>query len=273
MRHFFAYIFKHYFFFLFLILELLSFSFILQNNFQNAAFLNSTGKFTGTIINSYNNITEYLSLKKANSDLIKDNEMLRNMLAEKSGKKWNFVNNYISDSSFRYIGAKVIKNSINRQKNYMMLNRGLKDGIGVDMGVVSVDGVVGTVIQVSENYSLVMSVLNISNRINARIKKNGHTGTIEWDGKNYRKGILTDIPTHVILYKGDTIVTSGNSSVFPENVMIGTVDEYFSEKGHKFNKAIVDFSVDYNNVYYVYVISNLMKEEQLKLQEGTGDGK
>jgi len=198
--------------------------------------------------------------------------MLRNMIAGNSEKKWSFVDSYIADSSFRYIGARVIKNSINRQKNYLMLNRGTKDGIGIDMGVVSVDGVVGTVIRVSENYSLVMSVLNISNRINARIKKNGHTGTLEWDGKNYRKGILTDIPTHVMMFKGDTVVTSGNSHIFPENVMIGTIDKYISEKGNKFNKATVDFSVDYNNVYYVYVISNLMKEEQLKLQEVIDDG-
>jgi len=195
------------------------------------------------------------------------------MIAGNSKKRWNFTTNYISDSSFRYIGAKVIRNSINRQKNYLMLDRGAKNGIGVDMGVVSADGIVGTVIQVSENYSLVMSVLNISNKINARIKKNGYTGTVEWDGKNYRKGILSDIPTHVIMFKGDTIVTSGNSHIFPENIFIGTVDESFSEKGHKFNKATIDFSVDFNNVYYVYIISNLMKEEQLKLQEGTGDGK
>jgi len=273
VRHFFAYIFRHYFFFLFLILELSAFSFILQNNFQRAAFLNSTGSFTGSIINSYNNIIEYLSLKKANTNLVKENEILRNIIAGKGGKTRNFVNNYVSDSSFRYIGAKVIKNSINRQKNYLMLNRGSKDGISVDMGVVSADGVVGTVIRVSDNYSLVMSVLNISNRINARIKKNGHTGTIEWDGKNYRKGVLIDIPTHIVLYRGDTVVTSGNSNIFPENIMIGTVDEYFSEKGHKFNTATVDFSVDYNNVYYVYVISNLMREEQLKLEEGVENEK
>jgi rod shape-determining protein MreC len=251
---------------------MLAFSFILQNNFQRAAFLNSTGTITGSIINSYNNITEYLSLRKANSDLVKENEILRNMIAGDSKKRWNFTTNYISDSSFRYIGAKVIKNSINRQKNYLMLDKGVKDGIGVDMGVVSVNGVVGTVIQVSENYSLVMSVLNISNKINARIKKNNHTGSIEWDGKNYRKGLLTDIPTHVMMYKGDTIVTSGNSHIFPKNILIGTINEYISEKEHKFNKATVDFSVDYNNVYYVYVISNLMKEEQMKLQEAIDNG-
>jgi rod shape-determining protein MreC len=105
---------------------LLAFSFILQNNFQRAAFLNSTGTITGSIINSYNNITEYLSLRKANSDLVKENEILRNMIAGDSKKRWNFTTNYISDSSFRYIGAKVVKNSINRQKNYLMLDKGVK---------------------------------------------------------------------------------------------------------------------------------------------------
>ena len=156
-----------------------------------------------------------------------------------------------------YVVAKVISNSTNKRKNYLMLNKGNIHGIRRDMGVITSTGIVGTVIDISKNFSIVISVLHINNKINARIKKNRHLGSIEWDGSDYRKGLLTDIPIHVRLYMGDTIITSGNSHIFPEGIIIGTVEEYFSKQGDKFNKARINFAVDYNKLYYVYIIKNL----------------
>jgi rod shape-determining protein MreC len=90
---------------------------------------------------------------------------------------------------------------------------------------------------------------------------------MEWNGKDYRQGLLTDIPTHVSIVKGDTIITSGNSYIFPEGILIGTVEEYYSENNDKFNKALINYSVDYNNLYFVYVISQIMKQELIELEE------
>jgi len=136
------------------------------------------------------------------------------------------------------------------------------------MGVVSPRGVVGTVVQVSDNYSVIMPIINVSNKINARIKKNNHIGNIEWDGENSGYGLLTDIPTHVNLLLGDSIITSGFSHIFPEGINIGLVEEYYAGGGQKFNSARISFAVDFNNLYFVYVIKNLMRNEQLMLEEG-----
>ena len=265
MRHLFAYILKHYFFFLFLFLEIIAFSFIVQNNYQRATFLNSSGQITGTILYTFNNITEYFTLKKANHILAEENAQLRESL-KGSFHTTDTLVYYQHDSLFKFISAKVISKTVNKQKNYLMLNKGKSHGIEKDMGVITSNGIVGTVIDVSENFSRVMLILHEHNRINARIKKNNHIGNIEWDGKYYSQGLLTDIPTHVNLYKGDTIITSGNSYIFPEGILVGTVDEHLVNKGEKFNKARINFSVDYNNLYFVYVIINLMKEEQLNLE-------
>jgi len=265
VRHLFAYILKHYFFFLFLFLEIIAFSFIVQNNYQRATFLNSSGQITGNIFNTFNNITEYFVLKKTNIILAEENSRLRESQMISFHTTDTLVY-YQHDSLFKYISAKVISNTVNKQKNYLMLNKGKSHGIEIDMGVITSNGIVGTVIDVSQNYSRVMSILHMNNKINARIKKNDHIGNVEWDGKYFAQGLLTDIPTHVNVYKGDTIITSGNSFIFPEGILVGTVDEHIVNKGDKFNKAKINFSVDYNNLYFVYVIVNLMKEEQLNLE-------
>jgi rod shape-determining protein MreC len=266
VRNLFAYILKQYFFFLFLILEVIAISFVLQNNYQRATFLNSTGEITGSVLQSLNNISEYLTLKQANEKLVEENARLRNQLQESDLITDNEV--YFSrDSMYRYIAAKVISNSINHQKNYLMLNKGSRHGIKKDMGVITSDGIVGTVVDVTPQFSRVMSVLHVNNKINARILKNNHLGTVEWKGNYYRNGTLVDIPMHVQLYPGDTIVTSGVSLIFPSGIMVGTVEEYNILPNEKFNTALINYAVDFNSVYYVYVITNLKQNEQQWLEK------
>jgi rod shape-determining protein MreC len=252
-------------------LEVIAFSFVLQNNFQRATFLNSTGAFTGTVLSAMHNVSEYLTLKKANDMLVNENARLKNLLPESYLEKDNHEF-YSRDSMYRYIGAKVISNSVNHQKNYMMLNKGSRDGITKDMGVITSEGIVGTVVDVTPQFSRVMSVLHVDNKVNARILKNNHLGTVEWSGNYYRYGTLVDIPMHVQLYPGDTIVTSGNSLIFPEGIMVGTVEEYNILPNEKFNKASIRYSVDYNSIYYVYVIINMKKKEQSRLEMNPANG-
>ena len=163
--------------------------------------------------------------------------------------------------------AKVIRNTINKQKNYLLLDKGSNQGVEVDMGVITSGGIMGTVIEVSKHFSKVMSVLNIQNKINARIKKNNHLGTLEWDGKDYRLARLTDVPAHIILQQGDTIITSGNSTIFPEGIPIVIVEENITETGQKFNQFRIRFFGDYNQVHTVYVIKNIRNEEIKSLTE------
>lgn len=264
MRRLFSYILKHNFFFLFIILEVFAFTLVIQNNYQRASFINSTNRFTGSVLSSYNNITAYFGLKKENEQLLNENILLREQL----NQSFRIVdtNTYVEkDSLYIYIGAKVISNSIRKMKNYLMLDKGSINGITPDMGVITSGGIVGTVVEVSDHYSKVMSVLHIQHKINARIKKNNHLGSVEWNGDDYQYGTLTDIPAHVLLTPGDSVFTSGNSHLFPEGILIGWIGETKQDETGKFKKAPVLFSVDFNQLYHVYVIVNLMKKEMDQL--------
>lgn len=265
MRRLLTYIIRYNFTFLFLILEVVAFILIIQNNYQRTSFLNSSNRFTGSVLKTSSNVSEYFSLKTTNEALAEENRLLRQQL--NSSFKINDTTSFIQkDSLFSFVYARVLKNSVNKQKNYLLIDKGTNHGIERDMGVITPAGVVGTVVEVSENYARVMSVLHIQNKINARIKKNQHLGNMEWNGRDYRRGILTDIPSHVRLVANDTIITSGNSMIFPEGLFIGTVAEFEHLSSEKFNTAEVEYSIDYNSLRHVFIITNLMKEEIQELE-------
>jgi rod shape-determining protein MreC len=234
-----------------------------SNNYQGTVIINSTNQFTGTLNTTYSNIYDYFSLKEANDQLLKENTKLLNQIKNSILK---------IDSGFRkpdtlqqYIGAKVISNSTHKRNNYIMLNRGKKHGINIDMGVVSNEGIVGVVIGVSENFSYVMSILHKDSKVSAKIKKNNQLANVIWNSTDYKKGNLRDIPTHLNLNTGDTIITSGNSLIFPEGITIGYVEKYFKESGESLNNASLLFASDFNALHYVYVIKNIKKEELINL--------
>jgi rod shape-determining protein MreC len=260
VRRLFTYIIRYNFTFIFLLLEIIAFVLIVQNNYHHTTFFKTSNNLTGRVLQTTNNISSYFSLKKTNEQLAEENLSLRQQLSA-SFKVTDTNTFYQKDSLYRYVYATVVKNSVNRQKNYLLINKGKKHGIDHDMGVITGSGVVGTVVEATENFAKVMSVLHIQNKINARIKKNRHLGNIEWNGKNYKEGLITDVPSHVRLDKGDTIITSGNSLIFPEGLVIGTVSEFQQTTTEKFNSATVQFSQDYNNMEHVYVIISLLKEE------------
>ena len=266
MRYLLAFLWKHNFFFLFVALELLAFILMTNSkNYQGSVIINATSEFTGGINNTATNIGNYFSLNKANEQLLKENtKLLQNspetILISDSG--FHYV-----DSLYRYIGAKVISISTHKRNNYMMLNRGSKHGIKKDMGVISGDGIVGTVISVSKNYSSVMLLLHKDAKISARIKKNNQLVNAVWNEIDYRFGTLEDIPAHLQLEAGDTIISSGNSFIFPKGIQIGTVTEYINTGGQSLNSAKIKYSTDFNALFYVYIIENLMKEEIIELAE------
>jgi len=153
---------------------------------------------------------------------------------------------------------------VQKRNNYFMLDKGRADGIEKEMGVIASNGVVGIIIDVSTHFSSGISLLHKDSKLSGRIKKNGHLVNVSWNGINYRLGKLEDIPTHVDLQKGDTIITSGNSYMFPEGIMIGTVESVY-ETDQLFKSADLLFSVDYNQLYYVYIIENRNREELIQI--------
>ena len=262
---------QHHFILLFVILEVFSVYMVVSyNDMQKKSFLNSSNSVYSSVYEKYDGITNYFSLSETNLVLATENAMLRNVL--KSSYKDNRISSQeVKDSIYKqqyvYIPAKIINNSTNKQHNFLTLNKGRNQGITESCAVVSPTGVIGIVKNVSANYSTVLSVLNTNIFISSKIKKNSYFGSLHWDGKLYNRAVLNEIPFHVNVLPGDTIITSGYSSIFPEGITIGTVHNIDTIIGGDFFNIYVDLSTDYKNTEYVYVIKNLFKTEQNNLEE------
>ncbi len=270
MRNVVTFLLKNYFFFLFVLLEIISVFLVAENNYyQGAVIINSTSDFTGGFLRSLSNFGGYLTLNDANIILAEENARFHNQNQNsfiKTDTNTFFVNDTLFRQEFVYIAAKVISNSTNRRNNYLKLNKGRRQGITKDMAVVAPNGVVGQVIEVSENFSSVMSVINSHSRVSAKLKKSNQVGTLIWNGDNYRYGTLIDIPLHVQMQIGDSVITSGYSHIFPEGHLIGLVEDYQIEKGGNFYTVKVAFTLDYNKIFYVYVIKSLLRKELQQLE-------
>lgn len=269
MRNLLAFIIRFRFFFIFLLLEVVAFTMIINHTFyQRYVLLSSANRLTGTVHGWSMGVGDYFSLRSANIQLAEENARLRSRLSNaKSDESFTVLSeaDTLNPARFTFIPAKVISNSTNKRNNYLMLNKGSNHGIGHDMAVITAEGVVGVVINVSDNFSWVMSVLNQHARVSARLKKQNLQGSLSWDGKNYRRGLLSDVPSHIEIAHGDTIITSGYSYLFPPDIMIGTVNSFEIARGDHFYNITLDFSVDYNRLSHVYVVKNLFKEEQLEI--------
>lgn len=275
MRNLILFVWKYNFFFLFLIMEALAVYLIVQQNYYHKnVFISSSNQVAGKIFEVTHDITGYFTLNRQNTELAEENARLRNQSSHafmKSSLKTIEFKDTLYHRYLEYIPARVVAASVNRRNNNWLINKGRKQGLEKDMGVISPNGVVGIVVEVSKNYSLVYSVLHKQTRLSVMLKKNKHKGFVTWPGGDYRLGLLNDIPSHVNVAEGDTIVSSGNSLLFPENIIVGTVTEAELGPGESFYDIEIRFSEDYNNTEYVYVVKNLMKEEQEQLMERAKD--
>ncbi|MDQ3047717.1 MAG: rod shape-determining protein MreC [Bacteroidota bacterium] len=270
MRNLVVFIWKHYFFFLFLLLEGFCVYLVVQNNyFQRASFVNSSNNVSAGVLKTSANIEEYFYLKNENENLARENAELRSRLPQAFSMLVNDQKT-INDTAYRqkytYTSAKVVNNSTNRRNNFITLDKGYEQGIRENMAVITSFGVVGQVKNVSSNFCTVMSLLHSKTTISAKIKKDGSYGPLVWEGVDFDYATLNDIPTHVKLAKGDTIVTSAYSLTFPENIMIGTVETFERPAGKYFFKVKVKLSTDFKKLTYVYIVNNMFKAEQEELE-------
>ncbi len=255
---------KHWFVVLFLLLETGSLMLVANSySYHRSLAFNTVNDFAGGIFSTVSNITDYLVLKEANESLLEKNVALLNeqqdsFLITDTGFAYK-------DTLYKYISAHVVSISVNHPSNYIMVDKGSMHGVKKEMGVISNQGVVGIVIGVSKHYTLVMSLLHHNTRISGRIKKNNILVNIIWDTDDYRFGNILDVPSHVELYPGDTIVTSGKSMIFPEGIVIGFVESSTGNSNVDFKKGILKFATNFKSLQDVYIIENLMKEEQQKL--------
>lgn len=264
----------------FLLLSL-SLSLIFKTNlFQKSKiiiFSNSTANYFNEM---FNNLNGYFDLRRVNSELVNENLFLKNQLENVINKKQL---DSLDNAIFKYQNAKVISNSFSSFKNYLIIDKGLKHGLENEMGIISSKGIVGIINYTTKNYSSVMSVLNIDTKINAKVKRTSHFGTLEWNGLSSKNLLLNDIPETAEIKVGDSIITGGMSLIFPEGINIGVVSEIIKQKNR--NDTIANFMInnqvkiakiqfkenylnivvklhtDMNNLDIVYVIESLNKEE------------
>lgn len=254
----------------FVLLESVALSLLFtRNGYQNSQLVKEGQIITGGIQQRISNAKSYFSLREINSNLAYENSALRNTLekmARHVDQPFSPVTDTIYKQQYQYTSAEVINNSVSRQKNYFTMNRGYRQGIRVGMAVTDSKGIAGVVVGCSDNYSIAISLLNINFKVSARIKSNGYFGSLTWDGHNFRHAVLNEIPQNVTLSVGDTVETTGYSSIFPEGMQIGTVSD-LRKSGSDFYNITVDLSADFKKLHYVNVIGNLKKTEQLQLEK------
>lgn len=244
--------------------------------------------FSNSIANysteNFNYLNEFFELKKINSNLLEENLILKNQL-EKVNKPTSLDS--LTNINFSYKNAKVISNNLSSFKNILVINKGIKDGLKNEMGVINSDGIVGIINSTSKNYSSIMSILNIEIKINAKIKKTSHFGTLEWDGLSTKYLKLNDIPETANIKIGDSIVTGGMSLIFPEGIKIGVVskisnhenqvtsysvksgnnDAFEYESRENYLNIKVKLNTDMGNLNNVYIIESINKEEFQKVKK------
>lgn len=276
---------------LFVLLEGISAAFIVNTNtYHKAALINSSNHTVATVMEASNTATHYLHLQEVNDRLAEENAQLRKTVASRNMSPGvPLTHPFIADSTaqqalardsvvllptvsarrdslryqqYAFTPAKVVDNTVNRAKNYVTINQGSADGIRPDMGVISPSGIVGKVQDVSEHYALVASVLHTDMFISALVKRSNTLGSLQWDGRDSRTANLANIPIHINIVQGDTIVSSGYSGIYPPGIPIGTVAEVRPEEDAAFYTIDVNLATDFYQLAYVYVVDNKLKNER-----------
>jgi rod shape-determining protein MreC len=266
-------------FLFFLLLQITALSFLFRyNKYHEAALMNVAGEFTGTINQRYSKVEYYFRLKKINEQLAAENNRLNQLLKENferpDGNEKIVMDTVLADTisqirKYTWLGAKVVGSTVNTQLNFITIHRGLLQDVRPNMGVVSPQGIVGTVVNVSDNYASVMTLLHRQYKVVVKIKNGGERGTIEWDGVSPMFVTLKDIPKSAKVKEGDSIVTSPTSSLFPGNLMAGTIAEIVDDKSSNFYTLKVKPATNFFNIEYVYVIANAQLIEQKRLEDST----
>jgi rod shape-determining protein MreC len=257
----------------FVLLEIIAILLIAQNTFYQRSRIISVGnRIAGTWHKGVSSVMDYFGLKAENEHLAAENAELRAKMASSyisySDSVFQ-VNDTVYKQRYSYTDAQVIKNSYNQAKNYMMINKGAAQGVNVDMAVISPQGIVGVVVNRTKNFSTVMPVLHTDSRHSVKLKRTNSTGSLIWEGGDYRYATLVDIPTTYPLYKNDTIVTSGLANDFPEGIAVGYIEDFTSVQGSGFYKIRIRLATDFNNLNHVYIVDNHFKAEQDSLMKIT----
>ncbi|MHA6696800.1 rod shape-determining protein MreC [Chryseobacterium sp. A301] len=264
---------KNALFFFFLVLQVIALVLVFtRNSMQQSWIAGQTTAFNSTVSGFVDEGTSYLKLKQINDRLVAQNksllqELYGNQNADPAILKTIRDTTGIAQA-YTIVDGDIVYNSINRQDNYFTINRGKLHGVKPKMGVIAPKGIAGIVVNTTDHYALVQSVLSTNKiKINAALKNSQYFGTLTWRGEDSRIMHLQDVPKYVPLLVGDTVVTDGKSAIFPQGVMIGTVAGYQVDRKTGFWDIAVELSETMGNLNKIYIVENLKKVEVAKIQD------
>ena len=278
MRNLINFLLKYNYWFLFVILEVASFVLLFRfNNYQQSVYFTSANTVVGAVYEVSGGISSYFHLKSVNEDLLDRNMLLEEQInnLEKALKERQLdsiaVNSIrkMPQKDYQLFKARVIKNSLNLADNYITLDKGSSSGIHSEMGVVDGNGIVGIVYETSPSYSVVISVLNSKSNISCKIVGSDYFGYLKWEHGDSRYAYLKDLPRHAEFNLGDTVVTSGFSTVFPEGIMVGTVDDMSVSHDGLSYLLKIKLATDFGKLSDVRVIARNGQQEQKELENKT----
>lgn len=245
-----------------------------RNPYHHYVYLTSANSAVSAVYEAASNVTSYFNLRSINNDLLHRNSELEMEVLGLKQQLRRLSEDVVSDTfmvdslpkRYHFIMAHVINNSVTRINNYLTIEKGSLDGIEPEMGVVDVNGVVGIVNKVGPHSARVISVLNPNWRLSCKVKSTGHIGSLVWDGKDSRDALLEELPQHAVYEVGDTIVTSGHSSAFPEGVPVGTVVESMGHKDDNFRTLRIRLFTDFSTLRTVRVVKDAMRDELIEVE-------
>ncbi len=252
---------KYYFTLLFILLEAVCIVLLSTSQaYHRQTVSNIVNNVAGTVYETKTNVNNYFSLRKQNKLLVEENARLRQQLTALVDTTDNLAMSLL-DTTYKYIAANVVNNTVNASKNYIVINKGSNDGVEPDMGVLSSDGVAGVVVNVSSHYSVAISLLHDFSSVSVQLADDENIANLKWETGNYHYGMLRDISTHVTLHRGDTVVTSSLSYIFPAGIPAAVVEEMITSPSGDMNSAKVRFVTNFATLRNVYVIKNTYKTE------------
>jgi rod shape-determining protein MreC len=276
MRNIFVFIRRYFNFLLFLVLQIVAIVFLVKyNKTHEAVYAGIANEVTGQINQQYNKVQYYFQLKQTNKQLAEENAQLRNLLASNfegpDTARQRIIDSLVVDTAkgirkFVWLPAKVVSNTTASQMNYITIHRGSLQGVKKDMAVIGPNGIVGIVIETSDNYSRVMSLLHRNSKVSSMLKKGNIAGSIEWDGKDPQYLTLKNIPKSVQITKGDSVLTSTYSANFPSHIMVGRVFNITNDPSSNFYTIKVKTATNFFAIQYVNVVENIQWEEQRRLE-------
>ena len=266
---------KYYYWFVFLILEIVSLGLLFQyNNYQGSVYFTSANVMSGYIHEVQSRIASYFSLQQVNEELTQQNVRLamelsdlreRLIIPEDSTNYAPSVKSTLAE--YPPLPAVVVNVTLNRKNNFLTINKGEADGVKPEMGVLGGNGLVGVVYKTTAHYSLVMPLINTSSNISCRIRNRGYFGYLRWNAEDSRYAMLEDVPRHATFKKGDLVETSGFSEMFPQGVFVGRIDEIYDSPDGLSYQLKVRLAVNFGHLRDVLILQHRPSEELEILQE------